>query len=458
MRLNNWQNHLISLPTTENDALGCTAGRADLLWQDDPQLRGLVYQGPLHLGHLVAHTRKQLGLSQDRLVDRVSFGRRIKRLKWLQRLETTGHCSARAKDEFVRALAIDKSKLKAWIAYSGIEDTLARCLSRHSRLVQEGETLTRLNFVEQGSQDLLQTERQFLADNLSFLIENLGSVLKDMRYKACLISQAYLSRNGRSKYSFGLGDKGNEALASWSGLALPLGALLEAWSNNELVIEQTPWNEPLHVVRVVYDDQLSKLWVEGILRKSRRWVHYAFDRNQQCLDLESLFHRLSQDLEDQTPKLWSHFRAYTAYQATLKRFQKVSMSSFDDSEWGAEVNLPGWLASWSNQSIPRLRQSWVQMSQQLERICEKPLTDAIWKTGVPEFDWIPLRSTEHWARWRKRISSGVNDHRARRYYEDSFAEVSSKCVQAQREVCSLPKLIRELKGEDAPHPEYFARI
>ena len=75
-----------------------------------------------------------------------------------------------------------------------------------------------------------------------------------------------------------------------------------------------------------------------------------------------------------------------------------------------------------------------------------PLWDSIWSTGAPGFDWIPCRSESHWESWRQRMSAGVNDHRARKYTEESFAQCLHECATASVEVRNLAGVINEIKS------------
>jgi len=277
-------------------------------------------------------------------------------------------------------------------------------------------------------------------------MENHKSILDQINHRSGLISCAYLSRDHQSKYRFGIEAARNESEDLSSFTAVPLGALLQLWQAGDMIMHETPFQEPLHIVRAVGHRALNRVWIEGILRKSRKWVQCAVLDNDRTVPWDKITACADQFVHNKTDLLWHSYRRYVAYQSTLERLQSASDRDLTDAAWLHKLQLPGWVELWGSSSFSSLRSSCESMVKVLTDICSKPLTDPVWEKGATDFDWIPTRNSARWSLWQKGFSSGVNDHRARRYCEDTFTKTLSKCIDQEIEVSVLPKIIAQIKG------------
>jgi transcriptional regulator with XRE-family HTH domain len=424
----------------------------EALWAYDEGLVGLAYDEPIHIGHFVRHERLRQNLSVERLADKMSIGRRRTRIKWIEQTEARGEQQCDRTQAVLHGLGFDEQDVLRRRAYVGIYKSIKLKLARESRIVEDDGKYFRLTYPDKSSLVLAYYERKALAENLSFLMENRDAVIGDLCNRSCLITNAYLSRGKTPDDSPVPKVETEPRYAPF--VALPLGALLELWSRDQLIVHDNKWGEPLHVVRAIGHDAVESYWVEGVLRRSRKWVQCCVPRDERSIQWHLATASANKMCEDQNGLLWRNFRFYTAYHQYLDHAQQVIAKNVSDAQWTREQHLPPWIVVCDAESVRRMRESWRSMVKRLEDVCGSPLSDPMWQSGVPEFSWINVGDTGRWGRWRTGISTSMFDCMGRVWTKDSYEKTLAQCIEGTINVPVLTELISKLKGDPRVHLKY----
>jgi hypothetical protein len=424
------------------------------LWSGDPGVGDFEVPTHFHLGRFVEHERLRQALTENRLADLISVRRRRRRIEGIKELEETGQGPKQFVQAVLLALGVTPQQAARYRAYVTMWAALARRVGRSDRLIQDDDTWIRLTFADKTNADLECFERKALAENLSFLMENRETIFNRVRYRSCVLSGAYLMQSERSVQSFaqGSGKASDERLDTF--IALPLGALLSLWADEQMIVYNSTFQEPVHIVRAIGHDGVSRVWVEGILRKSRRWVQLCVRNDDTQVQWALAAARAHALIQDQTPKLWRHFRTFVAYQSTLERFQRIRHQNEDDSAWAQAVSLPGWMRTWAGHNLGELYGGWAKMLEALALVCRRPLTHSMWQDGLPEFSWIGLNDVGRWDRWQEGLSCGVNDHRGRLWTSTRFFDAVEPCITETTSVPSIIQLVSEVSGDKTIYEAY----
>jgi|GEM_PF-3887252 len=390
-------------------------------------------------GALVKYVREARTLSREQVADRMKIGRRKKRLAWLEKLEESGCARANVFEDICSALEVPEKIQQSWHAYFATKKAQSRRVSMHSRVLGNEQEIFRCNFSNLLSLENEYFEREALADKLGVLVENHEIFMSDRRYRSALLGSAYLVNDVWPNHSEHIGATSEMTLEP-----IPLGLLVHLWAQETGVLELPDLTEPFHIVRVIGDKCLSHFWVEGILRRTRKWKQVWVPQNALVRFIQEVEELRFEYFAEQEVKLWSDFRKFYSFQRAWETSQLLASKGVSNSEWATALRFPSWI---KKASLPELRQTWEDTVETLGIICTKPLCDGYWSEESPEYDWICQASPEKWDRWRKGVSAGVNDYRGRRWTEEAFEKAVNDSIAGTVEVPCLIEILAEMGDE-----------
>ncbi|MEE2904631.1 MAG: hypothetical protein VYC39_20040 [Myxococcota bacterium] len=391
------------------------------------------------VGALVKYIREARTLSREQVVDKMKIGRRKKRLAWLEKLEETGRARTNVFDDICSALEVPEKIQQTWQAYFATKNAQSKRVSMHSRVLGNEQEIFRCNFSNLLSLENEYFEREALADKLGVLVENHEMFMSDHRYRSALLGSAYLVNDVRPKHSEHI-----EATSEMTLEPIPLGLLVHLWAQETGVLELPDLTEPFHIVRVIGDKCLSHFWVEGILRRTRKWKQVWVPQDELVRFMQEVEELRFEYFAEQKRKLWWNFRKFSSFQHAWETSQMLASRGVNNSEWARALRLPSWI---NKDSLPELRQTWEETVETLGALCRKPLFDDYWSEESPEYDWICQASPEKWVRWRKGVSAGVNDYRGRRWTEEAFEKAVNGSTAGTVEVPCLIEILAEMGDE-----------